>query len=130
MGFFDRTNEITRLHEAVAERAALVDGLRADLVAMEGRVRGLELASRVLSDTIVRLLEVRNGPSSVPIKDSPSPDPMPGVVEQAIAQRAGRGNINRVAQLRASARLLLRGGETSPDEVADTILAGTGEFDL
>ena len=57
-------------------------------------------------------------------------EPLPDVVEQAIASRSGRGNVNRASQLRASARLLLKETQGNAAEVADLILTGSGDLDL
>ena len=111
MGFFDRTNEITRLHEAVAERAAVVDGLREDVLALRSE-----------------LAELRAGMARLRGSDEPTVSGLPHVVREAIDRVMPPWVEDRHAQrVRASvlrgARVRLRAGQ-SDVEVAEWVDRG------
>ena len=95
--------------------------------AMQARAEAAEDHARLLLDVVDRLTR---RPEPVPERAGAVSEPLPDVVEQAIASRSGRGNVNRASQLRASARLLLKETQGNAAEVADLILTGSGDLDL
>jgi hypothetical protein len=58
------------------------------------------------------------------------PDRLPSEVRAAIANRCGRGNVNRRALLETSARLMLDDPGADPRDVAELLLRGTGDFEV
>ena len=55
---------------------------------------------------------------------------LPVPVRAAIAARCGRGNVNRKALLEQSARIMLDDPGADARDVADTLLEGSGDFEL
>lgn len=109
------------------EWQAMARTMLARAEAAEAQVKAAEDHARLLLDVVDRLTR---RPEPVPERAGAVSEPLPDVVEQAIASRSGRGNVNRASQLRASARLLLKETQGNAAEVADLILTGSGDLDL
>jgi hypothetical protein len=95
----------------------------AALLACQQRLAALEVENGALRAHIAQLTE----PGSA---GSPDLGDLPGPVRAAIAARCGRGNVNRKALLESSARIMLSDPGADPREVADTLLEGSGDFEV